>query len=422
MGGSQSEHITIHCSECARKLKVPAHAAGKRVKCPGCGNVITVAAEQAPAASPAADEFLRFNCDQCGAKMKVRSSAAGRRVRCPKCSSAVTVPQPDAPADEPPQDEWGDSGFGDNLLGDLASSEQSAGAIEQPDHPAAAPPPVPLSSSFPSAGGPSASSGSSEGGGIGGALGGLFGFVGPFALGCILSGVAAVIGGVVWTVVAMTTEREFGLLAWGIGGLTGFGMALGFRQVSAVAGAIAAAFALLSIVVSKFAIFMLVLAALAANLIGEVPADNGETDEEGKPKLVQTKVPQERFLVALWMTDDILDEWNLTNSVDRQKEFGTARSEAFLRVERMSDEEVLEAFDKYCAEDPDCEGRPSELEPPESEGDPNVLAYDPNDPNNITAGDFFTAFAMVMFRWMDVLFIGLAIVTAFRIGSQGMPD
>jgi hypothetical protein len=28
----------VECSSCGRKLKVPAHAAGKKVKCPGCGS------------------------------------------------------------------------------------------------------------------------------------------------------------------------------------------------------------------------------------------------------------------------------------------------------------------------------------------------------------------------------------------------
>lgn len=46
-----SDQITIQCSECTGKLSVPSTAAGKKVKCPKCQSIISIAAasvQQAP--------------------------------------------------------------------------------------------------------------------------------------------------------------------------------------------------------------------------------------------------------------------------------------------------------------------------------------------------------------------------------------
>lgn len=37
---------------------------------------------------------------------------------------------------------------------------------------------------------------------------------------------AAIIGGVIWAVIVVTTNTEFGLLAWGIGGLVGYAVVI----------------------------------------------------------------------------------------------------------------------------------------------------------------------------------------------------
>jgi predicted Zn finger-like uncharacterized protein len=50
--------IVAQCPSCERKLRVPDHLLDRKVKCPGCGNVFTVAAEDAdlPVAPPVEEE------------------------------------------------------------------------------------------------------------------------------------------------------------------------------------------------------------------------------------------------------------------------------------------------------------------------------------------------------------------------------
>lgn len=46
--------ISIRCSGCSRTINAPDHAAGKRVKCPACGTVLSVPAAKPATAAPAA--------------------------------------------------------------------------------------------------------------------------------------------------------------------------------------------------------------------------------------------------------------------------------------------------------------------------------------------------------------------------------
>jgi predicted Zn finger-like uncharacterized protein len=45
--------LTVACDSCATKLKIPDSLAGRKAKCPRCGNVIVAAATAAPIAEPA---------------------------------------------------------------------------------------------------------------------------------------------------------------------------------------------------------------------------------------------------------------------------------------------------------------------------------------------------------------------------------
>ena len=76
----------------------------------------------------------------------------------------------------------------------------------------------------------------------------------PFILGVIGSLVGALIGAAIWWVIAIATEYEIGFIAWALGGLAGFGMALGYRKGSAAAGAVAAIIAIIGILAARLMI------------------------------------------------------------------------------------------------------------------------------------------------------------------------
>ncbi|AJS61339.1 hypothetical protein UB51_00975 [Paenibacillus sp. IHBB 10380] len=64
---------------------------------------------------------------------------------------------------------------------------------------------------------------------------------------------AAIIGGAIWAIIAVVTEYELGLVAWAIGGLTGYTVAiLASRNTSSFHQIIAVIASLIGIVLGKF--------------------------------------------------------------------------------------------------------------------------------------------------------------------------
>jgi hypothetical protein len=101
----------VQCS-CGKQLRVPDQYAGKKVKCPECGQpnavpagrptAATVKASAKPAAArtmasppplPAAAPAgkITFQCS-CGQAMAAKTEHAGMKTKCPSCTSVVTIP------------------------------------------------------------------------------------------------------------------------------------------------------------------------------------------------------------------------------------------------------------------------------------------------------------------------------------------
>jgi len=77
--------IKFACSKCGKPIRVDDKHAGKKGKCPGCGEVVVV---------PGTSRAIAFRCAGCGHTIKVPQSYAGKRGKCPKCKEAVVVPAP----------------------------------------------------------------------------------------------------------------------------------------------------------------------------------------------------------------------------------------------------------------------------------------------------------------------------------------
>jgi predicted Zn finger-like uncharacterized protein len=96
----------VSCPECQRKLKVAPTSVGKSVRCV-CGKVFKAEeadepadAHRTPMPAPAAATLV-VACDGCQAKLKVPASARGRKMKCSKCGTTFVVPQDDAPPPPP---------------------------------------------------------------------------------------------------------------------------------------------------------------------------------------------------------------------------------------------------------------------------------------------------------------------------------
>jgi DNA-directed RNA polymerase subunit M/transcription elongation factor TFIIS len=76
--------IEFSCPSCDKSIRVNDKHAGKRGKCPKCGNALVV---------PGQSARIVFSCESCGHRIKVADRYAGKKGKCPKCKHAVVVPQ-----------------------------------------------------------------------------------------------------------------------------------------------------------------------------------------------------------------------------------------------------------------------------------------------------------------------------------------
>lgn len=94
--------IEFSCSECGRAMRAPESAVGKKGQCPQCGaiNVIPApdaadAAETTPGvAEVTIDEAgkLVFPCPACSVPVRTPLAAAGKRGKCPHCGEIMQIP------------------------------------------------------------------------------------------------------------------------------------------------------------------------------------------------------------------------------------------------------------------------------------------------------------------------------------------
>ncbi len=188
--------------------------------------------------------MIKFRCQSCEKKIGVKDEFAGKRVKCPGCGEPVRIPQPE-PAETAP------AGSGDAIdaLAALAGGPDEAlrsveapgvGGADADTGPSAAGKSCPKCGA---AANPSAKICVECGAGFGGlsaqnrvrakksaAVAGRTGFA-------ILGGLGIALGcGVIWALVAKVTGYELGYLAWGLGLGVGVGVALIARRGGVLVG------------------------------------------------------------------------------------------------------------------------------------------------------------------------------------------
>ncbi len=78
--------IKFACPSCHKSMRVDDSHAGKKGKCPKCGETLIV---------PERSTLIEFDCGNCGHTIKVAHSHTGKKGACPKCKHAVQVPEGD---------------------------------------------------------------------------------------------------------------------------------------------------------------------------------------------------------------------------------------------------------------------------------------------------------------------------------------
>ncbi len=94
---SKPNKIEFHCGSCAKVVKTPGSAAGKKGKCPHCGSVVQIplksnVVQEASSASP-----IEFPCPSCRGTVRSPASTAGKKGKCPHCQLVVKIPDKSQP-------------------------------------------------------------------------------------------------------------------------------------------------------------------------------------------------------------------------------------------------------------------------------------------------------------------------------------
>lgn len=224
--------------------------------------------------------MIKFKCGQCGQKLGVPEKYAGKAVRCTGCKEPVRVPELESepePVLEPITDDGMDSydvdepfPTDDSPLSAMAGLSGPADGMQElmPAPEASSPSGI----SCPNCGaevGPQAviciqcGNNLKSGGGTKTKVskeksgGGGIGINGRAIVAFMVGGIVAGIGGFIWFIIAMF-GFELGILAWGIGGLTGLTVAAIYNRYSTVAGIGAAVITMGGLLLGKGLIYLLI--------------------------------------------------------------------------------------------------------------------------------------------------------------------
>ena len=181
----------VQCA-CKKKLRAGPKLAGKRVKCPNCGNTIQIPGLSAPLPS---------------SQPKPKAAA--------KPKPATVPPSPPSTGNDDPLFDSLDDDFEFGFQDDDLEPPKKKSEFTKPNfHAAAAPIPAPTKTKAKRKKNRSAKASQFA----------------ALLLGSFLACIGAVLGIILWFVVLLTTGFEIGWLWWGVGALVGIGMQLGVRE------------------------------------------------------------------------------------------------------------------------------------------------------------------------------------------------
>jgi hypothetical protein len=221
--------------------------------------------------------------------MRVRDpSILGKKVRCPKCKNPFSTPSPDAPTDD------------DSFLQGLDGLQDEYGPVSQPAPIAPRPKPRPRPTDDEVERDEPRPARRKKRRRTQGTADGL-----PAILWPVCGLIGGSIGGAVWVVVAFALQRQIGIIAWGVGALTGLGVAMAAgRRAGTASGVLAAGLAVCVILASKLVVAILFVNVWAAQL--EVPAER-ETQIVFQEAVAITEEQQKKGIKLNWPPGKSLD-------------------------------------------------------------------------------------------------------------------
>ncbi|MHB8902463.1 MAG: hypothetical protein ACYC6Y_27190 [Thermoguttaceae bacterium] len=402
--------IIVECGSCHKKINAAEKFAGKKVKCPGCQAILTIPAVEGSASVASAPS-------PAGTKSAAPSTRPGPATPAPRQPAAAAAAVPAAASsllDEIPLQGAGSSSL--PAADPLASMLDDDVPIrrEQPFAPAGASSAdcpgcgaavqagavlcVNCGYDFRAQGKRKQQIGDDSGGGgkkkkrRSQLLGDHTPQIMQLLRGCVFSFVGACAGALIWYLVARFTMTEWALISWGLGGLAGMGMALGYGHEEMLGGICAAVIAALGIVVAKLAIFFWILGPLFIAIAG------GDMDE-----FVDEESADPQVIAGEEFPGDAAGEAS-DGSEEAEGEMDEAAGTGEAGGEGMADEA---ASDEEFSDEEFSDEEFSDEEMGDELGAAGMV------------GMGAKLFFLTMFGIYDVLFLILACATAFKIGSSG---
>ena len=223
---------------------------------------------------------------------------------------------------------------------------------------------------------------------------------GELLVGTALCLLGAAIGVAIWSLIAYKTGYTIGWIAWGLGALAGLGMYVGHRDFSPLAGLIAAGVSLVGVFAAKLIVFWLVV-------YGVVTGHSSNSDVR-------------RAALAFRMAaESLFQEGIEPNDPQWEQLWDGAFADAERSVKSLSDEDVQTRLDEYLEAE---RAYAQEM----AAANPEAAAQPVSASEVVTAvaaesgtGSFLGFFFTSMFRLRDLLFIFLAVASAYRMGAYG---
>ena len=322
-----SSTISVHCP-CGKRLKAPAGAAGRKAKCPSCGNVMVV--EAPPPPPPVLDsdvleevppepslDFLS-NLDELAAheaKAAAVAEANDDRIRCPNCLRAMN-------------------------RGDMLCVNCGYDVRRGKVHNTTTERPKPASAGFLGLGKKSDSSKKDK-----------LAPQGSLMLGIVMSLAFALVASIPWIVVAYASDRDFYILELVVGFAAGLGMQVGQKGYSTTGGLLAAGSTFVMLIVMRI---LLVVTLLIPMLKAETHAKATEAAKTAQEQEIEDRDPR---VAAMLARQDLAAQKIETDEDDEavdEKSFAkveAAHKRAEEKLRKMSQPEYLALLPKVEQEE-----------------------------------------------------------------------
>ncbi|MGD9637326.1 MAG: hypothetical protein AB7G28_21890 [Pirellulales bacterium] len=250
------------------------------------------------------------------------------------------------------------------------------------------------------------------------------GHVGSLLRGSFFSFLGAMLGAIIWAVLCYATMYEFSVVAWGLGGLAGLGMALGHEDDDGTfAGIIAAFMSVLGIVAAKVFIVVIFVAAAVSAMVSEMPleADGQGFDVVSFQRAALADATAMKELEASGENLDTVSDERWEQLLEKAKgdvaDLSPAEVEA--RLNEFGDEE--RSVSKFAASD--------EVAAEEDFADENDAADADHDDAALADAELqddeaptFGSVVGSLFGPIDGLWILLAFFTAYKVGAGQSGD